>query len=194
MSKRPALVIKHSKCLTFNNFNAQTKYSTSLQTSSSLMIVTRSYFWMSYLPLCSCEKPVWKYKAFKWRGGKKIPSGSAMPNKQYFKGGLTKFYFHQKTFSVCLTDSWILKSEPYLLNLAIWHWMKSKDDWYCVFPLPFSLTLFSFQQTFFILCRLTFALNSVHQALLRSRFEINKAQNKLSGHNRNSGVIPGQYV
>ena len=28
--------------------------------------------------------------------------------------------------------SWILKSESYLLNLAIWHWMKSKDDWYIV--------------------------------------------------------------
>ena len=31
---------------------------------------------------------------------------------------------------------------------------------------------------------------SVHQALLRSRFEINKAWNKLCGHDRNYGTIP----
>jgi hypothetical protein len=29
---------------------------------------------MSYLPLCSCEKPVWKYKAFKCKKKKKSPS------------------------------------------------------------------------------------------------------------------------
>ena len=49
---------------------------------------------MSYIPLCSCEKPVWKYKAFKCKK-KKFPTyppadsvgRQCQTSKQYFKGG-----------------------------------------------------------------------------------------------------------
>ena len=54
---------------------------------------------------------------------------------------------------------------------------------------------FRFSRPFSILCRLNVCSQySVHQALLRSRFEINKAQNKLRGHDQNSDAIPILFV
>ena len=51
--------------------------------------------------------------------------------------------------------------------------------------------LFDIQQTIFYSMSLNVCSQySVHQALFRSRFEINKAWNKLCGHDRNYGGIP----
>ena len=64
------------------------------------------------------------------RGRYDIKESNLMQYKEQQKSNAI---FIKKHFLSVRQDSWILKSEPYLLNLAIWHWMKSKDDWYCVF-------------------------------------------------------------
>jgi hypothetical protein len=70
--------------------------------------------------------------------------------------------FIKKTFSVCLDASHCLPLRHY----------------------------FRFSRPFSILCHLNVCSQySVHQVLLQSRFEINKARNKLRGHDRNSGAI-----
>ena len=72
-------------------------------------------------------------------------------------------------------------------NCIIFNMMKEAIIW----QKPAASTCFRFSRPFSILCLLNVCSQySVHQALLRSRFEINKARNKLRGHDRNSGTIP----
>jgi hypothetical protein len=94
------------------------------------------------------------------RGRYDIKESNLMQHKEQQK---SNSIFIKKTFSVCL------------------------DAFHCR-PLRH---YFRFSRPFSILCRLSVCSQySVHQALLWSRFEMNKDRNKLRGHDWNSGAIP----